>query len=618
MPATFLSRFSTLVLTLLLAAPAMAQAPSVDKVEPPNWWVGMQWDELQLMIYGENLGGLTASFEDPALTVTGVHTLESTSYGFVDFRVPADLEPGTYALNLRTAGGSVRVDYEIRTRAPLAGRNQGFSKDDVVYLITPDRFANGDRSNDSVDGLREEYDPTKPGMRHGGDLQGIIDHLDYLEDLGVTTLWLNPVLENNGRSSYHGYAATDLYKIDARFGSNADYRRFVDEAHARGLKVIFDHVNNHIGINHSWMSDLPAASWINGTAQTPGAHYKLAPTDPYADPHSAELLRGFWFVPGMPDLNQRDPFVATYRIQNTLWWLEFSGLDGIREDTYPYPDQAFMARWAKVLLEEFPDLNIVGEIWEDAPGYLAMFQAESKIKRDFETNLPSVMDFALMEAMRKYVRGEGTLKQIYTVFAQDFLYSDPDNILTFFDNHDVSRAIFEAKGHPLRVRQMLAVLLTSRGIPQLLYGTELGMMGGASHVELRADMPGGFPGDERSVFGAAGRTEEENAMFNFTRGLLHARRDNPALRQGALVHYPTDWRGDTYKYLRITDDQTILVLVNGLEMQRTIELSELAWRWPEEIRVRDLLTGREQTIRVADGYPIEDSGVRVLEVLPVR
>ncbi|NNE71272.1 MAG: hypothetical protein HKN29_13035, partial [Rhodothermales bacterium] len=394
--------------------------------------------------------------------------------------------------------------------------------------------------------------------------------------------------------------------------SNEDYRRFVEEAHARDIKVIFDHVNNHIGINHRWMSDLPAKSWINGTPELERSHYKLSPVDPYADPHTVELLKGFWFVPGMPDVNQRDPFVATYRIQNTLWWLEYTGLDGIREDTYPYPDQAFLNRWEAAIFEEYPDFNIVGEIWEGLPAYTAAYQAGSMLPGAVGTNLPTVMDFALMDAAREYISGDGRLMDVYNVIAQDFLYANPDLLLTFIDNHDVSRAIFEAKGEQFRVRQMLALILTTRGIPQLLYGTEHGMMGGASHVELRADMPGGFPGDERSVFTEEGRTEEENAMFNFVRALLQARQNHPALTEGWLTNYPPTWGREIYMYVRETEDQTILVILNGHESVRTVDLSELAWRFPEEISVRDLITGREETVTIQDGYPIEDLGVRVL------
>ena len=607
-------RLSLILALFLTAGPLHAQSPEIHKVEPPNWWVGMNLSQVQLMVYGSDLAGAQVTSADARLRIVGVHTLESPNYAFVDVLVPDDLPQGTYGFSLRTAVGEAAFEWEIRGRESPEGRHQGFSRDDVVYLITPDRFSDGDPSNNAIAGLSEEVDRSRHGARHGGDLQGLINHLDYLVDLGVTALWLNPVLENNGRNSYHGYAATDLYEVDARFGGNQAYREFVDEAHARGLKVIFDHVNNHIGINHAWMGDLPAASWINASPEAPRTHYKFAPVDPYADPYSADRLKGFWFVSGMPDVNQADPFVATYRIQNTLWLIEYFGLDGIREDTYPYPDQDFLNRWEAAILDQYPRFNIVGEIWEGVPGYLAAFQRGSTLPGAVGTNLPTVMDFALTDAMRAYITGEGALRDLYKVLTQDFLYPDPDNLMTFFDNHDMSRVILEAQGNPLRVRQMMAMLLTTRGIPQLLYGSEINMMGGASHVELRADMPGGFPGDSRSVFTREGRTEEENAMFDFTRALLHARKAHPALRQGRLVQYPPDYGKHIYSYLRLTENETILVMINGYESSQTIDLSEMAWRWPAEITLRDVVTGRVEAIRVSDGYPIESLGVRVMEV----
>jgi len=611
--------------------PAAGQPLSVDTIEPPNWWAGMGRPVVQLMVYGDALHGLEASFAAGGPQVTGVHTVASPSYAFITITIPHDLPPGDYPLTLRAGGRTTTRAYPILARAAPAGRFQGFDPSDTVYLITPDRFANGDPSNDHVDdeGLLAESDRTKPGMRHGGDLQGLIDHLDYLADLGVTALWLNPVLENSGRMSYHGYAATDLYRIDPRFGTNDDYRRFVDEAHRRGLKVIFDHVNNHIGVRHRWVDNPPTPTWFNGApGDPPPSHYKLAVTDPYAAATTVEDLQGFWFVAGMPDLNQRDPLLADYLIQNTLWWIEFSGLDGIREDTYPYADLGYLARWAETILAAYPRFNIVGEIWEGEPGYLAQFQTESYLPRNFETNLPAIMDFPLGDAFRAYLRGEGTLDGVYKVLAQDFLYTDPDNIMTMFDNHDMTRGIFEAGGDTQKVKQVLAMLLTMRGIPQLLYGTEINMMGGASHVELRADMPGGFPGDTRSVFTAAGRTAEENEVFDFTRTLLHLRKQHPALTHGYTIHYPPrflgrpPWREDVYRYFRMVDDESILVVVNGHDEAQQADLTELArWLTPEgsaSVQVKDLLTDETLQVDLAAGLPVPARGVRIVQVLQGR
>lgn len=592
------------------------QSVRLDKVEPPNWWSGMQWSEVQLMLYGDQLNGCTARFEDERLQVRAVHTLPNPHYAFVDVAIPDDLPDGTYTLIVENNGTEARHDFPIRQRKNDDIQHAGFGPKDVVYLLTPDRFANGDTENDNISGLGD-FDPTVAGKRHGGDLEGIIKQLDFLKDLGVTALWLNPILENNGPNSYHGYAATDLYRVDARFGSNDDYRRLVEEAHKRGLKVIFDHVNNHIGINHPWMSDLPSPDWVNGSREDhlKEKHYLLSITDPYAAPNSKELQKTFWFVDGMPDLNQRNPFLANYLIQNTIWWMEFTGLDGIREDTYPYPDQAFLADWAGAILKEYPSSNIVGEIWALQPTYIAQFQRESHLPRDFETNLPTVMDFPLGEALRAYLREEGRLRDVYDVLAQDFVYTDPDHLLTFIDNHDMTRAAYEAKGNTGRLKQALSILLTTRGIPQLLYGTEINMVGGESHVELRADYPGGFPGDERSAFTEAGRTDLENEVFSFLRQLLHLRQQHPALTEGKLVHYPMNWNNDVYKYLRLHEKGKILVLINGQNEAKEVDLSELEPILGSRIKVLNLLNSEELSLNLEEGIRMEKDGIFIFSIV---
>ena len=415
-----------------------SEAIRVDRVEPPNWWVGMKYNDIQLLLSGDGLHEVTAEFLDRRLSVTGVSPGLTSRHCFVDVSVPDDLPPGRYTLLVRRGDQSRQIEFPLYGRRGSLVEQQGFDASDVIYLITPDRFADGDPENNRAAGTLDEFDPSQPTMRHGGDLQGIIDHLGYLRDLGVTTLWLNPVLENRGVNSYHGYKTTDHYRIDPRFGSNATYRRFVAEAHRHGLKVIFDHVNNHIGLRHPWVSDPPAADWFNGSVDNHlrDKHYLLAITDPHADPAAERMLKTFWFVDKMPDLNLRNPRLARYRIQNTLWWIECSGLDGIREDTYPYADQSYLAEWARVIRQEYPRLNIVGEIWATKSSYIAHFQQRSILPRDFETNLPAVMDFPLMQAMRRFVAGEGKLQDVYAIYAQDFLFTDPDNLLVFLDNHD--------------------------------------------------------------------------------------------------------------------------------------------------------------------------------------
>ncbi len=598
-----------------------AQSPTISKVEPPNWWTGMKWNTVQLMLYGQDLAGITASTEQEGLQIKAVHTLPNSTYAFVDLEIAEDLEPGTYPIKVTGNGQSTIVNYSIQERADTEGRHQGYDEHDVIYLITPDRFANGDPSNDRVAGMRDELDRSKPGMRHGGDLKGIIDHLDYLDDLGVTTLWLNPVLENSGRGSYHGYAATDLYKIDARFGSNEDYKKLVEECHQRGMKVIFDHVNNHIGIEHEWMDNLPMKDWVNGSKDNylTDRHYKYSIFDPNDDGSSAQKLRDFWFSRYMPDMNQRNPYVANYLTQNMIWWIEYTGLDGVREDTYPYPDQHFLADWNKALLEEYPNLNIVGEIWNPDPVACAIFQTGSPLSGQlgYDTYLPCVMDFPMSDVIRDYLRGE-RLEPLYYVFAQDFLYGDPRNVLTFLDNHDMPRAIFETAGKDWqsknqKIKQALTILMTTRGIPQILYATEINMKGGASHVELRADFPGGWKEDTRSAFTAEGRTEEENDLFNFTRKLLNLRKEHKELVDGRFIQYSPTYQRNIYKYLKLGNENRYLMIVNGHEEAQEVDLSDLAPYLKDVSSFKDLLSDRRVVLDQDDKVKMEGLGVYILQ-----
>jgi len=581
----------TILATAFCLKPALAQPLSVEKIEPPNWWVGMNNNSVQLILYGKNLQNIRAEFNSPKLKVSEVHTLANPDYAFVDIEIGEDLSPATYALTIRSDQGTAEIEFPILSRNTDKHRHAGFGPQDVVYLITPDRFANGNPFNDRVEDRFNEFDPRNPSKRHGGDLKGIIDRLDYLKDLGVTALWLNPVLENNGKLSYHGYQTTDHYRIDPRFGSNDDYRRLVTEAHKRGLKVIFDHINNHIGINHPWVKNLPADDWLNGSVENhlSNKHYISSAIDIHADDKTREMLRTFWFVDEMPDLNQKNPFLAKYLIQNTLWWIEFSGLDGIREDTYPYPDPAFLSEWERAILTEYPNFNIVGEIWAKSSAFISRFQKSMAFPKEFETNLPAVMDFPLMIAYRDFIQGKGTLKDIYEVFSEDFLYADTDNLMTFIDNHDTARAFYIAEGKSVRVKLCLAILLTSRGIPQLLYGTEIGMLGGERHVDLRADFPGGFVGDKRNAFIEAGRTKKENEIFDYLSRLLHLRKQHPALSIGKMIHMvPKD---GVYMYLKQYKEERILVIVNGNERQQRIDLNEVG-HWFNGVKsLQNLISG---------------------------
>lgn len=611
-----------IAVALLVSSSVAGNELRLDKIEPPNWWANMHFRKVQLMLYGEGLTDFKASFNDARIRVTSIDHAQNANYAFINVELAEDLPPGEYVLRLSKldpAEVSIETKYSILARERTANRHQGFGPDDTVYLITPDRFANGDRSNDRAEGVLDEYDPTNDRMRHGGDLQGVIDHLDYLQDLGITAIWLNPVLENRGINSYHGYKATDLYKIDPRFGSNDLYRQFVRAAHDRGIKVIFDHVANHVGLLHPWIKNLPTKTWLNGSVEQhlSNKHYLLSLTDPHSDPQSQKELKTFWFVDKMPDLNQRDPHLAKYLIQNSIWWIEFSGLDGIREDTYPYADQAFLADWAQAIRTEYPRFNIVGEIWATKSAYIAHFQDKTILPRNFETNLPAVMDFPLMQSFRGFLKGTGKLRDIYDTYAQDFLFTDVDNLLVFADNHDTARMMFEADGDKDKVKLILTLLLTSRGIPQILYGTEIGMLGGQSHVELRADFPGGFPSHDRSAFTATGRTPFENEMHTHVKKLLHLRKNHRAISRGKMIHYAPTWSNDVYRVLHTHDDERILVLANGHDQQRKVELTDLSHHWKNKSgkrQLRDLLTG--EIVELNSGVTLSPFASRVFEATP--
>lgn len=621
-------RFLTLFLAFFLVAMPQLRAEEqdettpirVDRVEPPNWWVGMKHNRVQLMLHGVFPKDTTVTCDQPGVDVTGVHTVDNDHYLFVDIDIASDAEPASYRLEFKRrdisetqSERSAIVEFPIHQRESLKGKHQGFTTRDTIYLITPDRFSNGDPSNDRVAGILDDFDPSEDGKRHGGDLQGIINHLDYLQDLGITAIWLNPVLENNGINSYHGYKATNLYRIDPRFGSNELYKQLVTEAHDHGIKVIFDHISNHIGIRHPWIDDLPSPDWLNGSVKNhlSDKHFMLSLTDPHADPRAREQLKTFWFVDRMPDLNQRNPFLARYLIQNSIWWIEFSGLDGIREDTYPYADQEFLGNWAKEIREEYPNFKIVGEIWATKPAYIAQFQERTIFPRDFETHLPAVMDFPLMEAYRGFLDGTKRLRDVHAVYSQDFLYTDISNLLVFLDNHDTPRALYQAEENLGRVKLALTAMMCARGIPQILYGTEIGMLGGASHIELRANFPGGFPGDKRSAFSPDGRTAQEEEIHHHIRRLLRLRRDFPAITDGAMTHYAPSWHKDVYCFIRTLDDERILVVANGLDEAQTIDLREMLGG---DVMLRDLMRSDSKTRIQVNAISLEPLEARVFEL----
>jgi glycosidase len=572
-----------------------AQNLSITKVEPPNWWAGMKLNKIQLMIYGKDLTNTNAAFDDNQVKVIGVHNAESPSYLFVDIEIPSDIKPGSYKLTLKKSGAEKVVDFPIFARQSEAGKYQGFNNEDVLYLIMPDRFADGDVSNNKINGMPDECDAQNPIARHGGDIQGIIDHLDYLKNLNITTLWVCPVLENNTDVHYYGYAgysATDLYKVDARLGTNNLYKELVDDVHAKGMKIILDHVSNHISISHPWMSDLPFADWINGTVQQhlSTRHDKLAFADIHRDSSTIINTTKGWFTNYLPDLNQANPYVSNYLVENTIWWIESTGLDGIREDTYPYSDQIFLSNWAKTILVEYPKLNIVGEVWTGDAVFLSSFQKGNYYPRQFDSNLPAVTDFSTYDTYTAFLRGKASLQNIYEDYAKDFIYGNPQNLVTFMDNHDVGRAMMQAGGDVKKFEMAVTMLLTSRGIPELFYGTEIGMMGGNDDGTVRSNFPGGFAGDKHNAFTKEGRTKSEDIIYDYLSTLLNLRKEHKALSEGKLIQYPPV--DNVFVYFKNYDTDRVMVVMNNNPNEKETDLSRFTDQLKDVKRIKDLETGK--------------------------
>jgi neopullulanase len=593
-------------------------AGQITRLDPPNWWVGMKYDTVQLMLYGNDFAGLKVISDSPSLEILNVYVPENQQYGFVDIYISPNTKPGKYPLQINTSNNQPeKIDFQLNNRSSANKRYAGFDCSDIIYLITPDRFVNGDPDNDYNADMIEEHAGDRAEMlrRSGGDIDGIVSKLDYIKDLGFTAIWINPLTENNMPISYHGYGVTDLYRIDPRFGKNQSYYYLVNEAHKRDIKIIMDHVSNHIGIYHPWMQLLPESSWINGTVQNhkQNHHYKSALFDPHADSLDIDNVMNAWFVDEMPDLNQKNEQVAKYLIQNTIWWIESAGVDGIREDTYPYADPAYLAEWADVVLREYPDFNIVGEVWIQDPVFLAPFQAKSKISNGFNTKLPSVTDFGLFEAFGRVFNRDGNISEFYSFLAKDLLYPDANNLVTFIDNHDVMRLMDLVHNDVDRYVMALKMLLTMRGIPQIYYGTEIGLPGGKYHAEIRRNFPGGFPGDIRNAFSEEGRTDQENYIFAKLKALLQIRRRNQALTCGSMTHLSP--QNNFYVYIREHMNNKLLMIANNDDSERYYNLKGVSHHFKGCKKLRNVELNIEFDISATSELMVPANDVLILELI---
>ncbi|NLR94109.1 glycoside hydrolase family 13 protein [Flammeovirga agarivorans] len=555
---------------------------AIEKIEPPFWWKGMKNSSLQIMIYGRNIANTSPSIEESNVLLSKIEKLDNPNYLLLYLDLSHHRLPDTFLISFSKNGKQVdQKEYHLKDRQEEQCKNVGFNTSDVVYLIMPDRFSNGDPSIDNVDGMKEKVNRNAPFGRHGGDLKGIRNHLDYFVDLGVTALWLNPIQENNAQKySYHGYGITDFYKVDPRLGTNQGYKSLVSLCHQLGLKVIMDLVFNHIGIDHWWMSDLPSLDWLNhqyywdeGQKDSSffGTNYQVTKQhDPYTSDEDFKANVEGWFTKDMPDLNQNNPFLAEYLIQNSIWWIEFSGINGIRMDTFGYAFKAFTSTWTKAILEEYPNFNIVGEVLVRETPVVAYFAGGAKNFDGYDSSLPSVTDMPLtFMANESFAKGDSKsewdtpMRRLANHLAQDHLFKNPYNLMTCLDNHDVNRVMSNLKD-PKRVQLALTFLLTTRGIPQIYYGTELLFEGLESdHSSLRLDFPGGWKGDKRSAFTKEGRTKSEEEMFSYIKRILHWRKTCQVIHNGRLVHFIPE--NDVYVYFRAFKDDTVMVLLNNNE-----------------------------------------------------
>ena len=630
-----------LLVTAILMANVLTMSAAkkavVTNIEPTDWYVGMKNPQVQLMVYGPGIRDVENVTTDyPGVVIDSLVRLDSPNYLLIYMNL-RDAQPGTMTLNF----GKTKVPYQLKAREKKGEERLGFTNADVLYMLMPDRFAQGAGHNPQIKGMRQyKEDRTKPSLRHGGDLNGIREHLDYFKELGVTALWFTPVLENdspdqeNGFSTYHGYATTNYYKVDPRFGTNEEYKLLCDEAHAKGLKIVMDMIFNHSGFEHPWTKDMPSKDWLNTpewlnerqrvgdgtsgmensgrdpitgfTANSDGSEpaksaylqtsYKLTPVvDPYASKIDLKETVEGWFVPSMPDLNQHNPHLMRYLIQNSFWWIETVGIDGIRMDTYPYAYADAMGQWMKELNEEYPNFNTVGETWNTEPAYTAAWQKDSKLS-PFNSHLKTVMDFSFYDKINQ-AKNEETdsfwegLNRLYNSFVYDYLYPNPSSVMAFLENHDTDRFLGNGRD-TLALKQALALLLTVNRIPQLYYGTEV-LMNGTKEItdgNVRCDFPGGFPGDAHNAFTKEGRTKAEQSMFAWTSRLLHWRQGNEVITKGSQTQFiPV---GGIYVVARQYQGRTVLTVLNGTTKPATMDVARYQEVIGNTTKAKDILTGR--------------------------
>lgn len=611
--------FALMALLALFGLQHTVSAAIIKKVAPTFWWADMKNPELQILLYGDNISSSDVSISSKDILLKDVVKQENPNY-LILYMDLSEATPQTFHITLKQGKKQTVVPYEIKQRKADASNVEGFNSGDVLYLIMPDRFANGNPSNDVVPEMLEaKVDRNDPFARHGGDLAGIENNLDYLSNLGVTAIWLNPIQENNMKEgSHHGYAITDYYQVDRRLGSNEEFCKLVEQAHSKGMKVVMDMIFNHCGSENYLFKDMPSKDWFNFKGNYTQTSYKTASVqDIHASDYERKIAVDGWFTESMPDLNQRNRHVARYLIQSSIWWIEYAGINGIRQDTHPYADFDMMSEWCKAVTDEYPDFNIVGETWLNSNVLVSFWQKDSRLAAPRNSNLRTVMDFPLMEQMNKAFDEEttdwnGGLYRLYDYLTQDLVYADPMNLLVFLDNHDTSRFYLNEKATQNidRYKQALVFLLTTRGIPQIYYGTEILMAADKANGDglLRCDFPGGWKNDSRNCFNEANRTPQQNEAFTYMQKLLQWRKGNEIIAKGRLKHFAPN-KG-IYVYERKYGNKSITVLMNGTDKTQTINLTPYKEVLPTT-SAHDVLT--DKSIDLSKNLTLPGRGMLVLE-----
>lgn len=598
----------------------------IQKVEPAFWWKGMKNPELQILLYGKDIAKNEIELSD-GVQIKDIQKVENPNYLFVTVNTN-EINVPKFKINLKSGKKNISsYTYELKSRNPNSADRASFTSKDVMYLIMPDRFANGNENNDSSKNLTEKADRTLPNGRHGGDLRGIINNLDYIQNLGATAVWLTPVNEDNEKVySYHGYAQTDLYKIDERYGTNEEYRELSRELNKRKMMLVMDYVTNHWGVSHWMIKDLPTKDWIHwfddGQNGFKRSNYKTTTQfDTNAADIDKKLALDGWFDTTMPDINQSNPLVLKYLIQNSIWWIEYAELGGFRVDTYPYNDKEAMAKWAKAITDEYPKFNIVGETWVYTSGQISAWQKNSKTGEaaNYNSNLPSVMDFMLYgdlpKALKEKEGWDTGLIKLYNVFTSDFLYPDINNVMVFFENHDTERwnEIFNA--NPESYKMALALISTVRGIPQIYYGSEIGMRGDKNKggdADIRRDFPGGWKTDAQNAFNTSSQTKEQKEFYDFTQKILNWRKGKEVIHSGKTKNYIP--QNNVFVYFRYNQKESVMVVLNNNENQTDIELSRFAESLQKYSSGTDVISGKTYNLDSSNKLTIPAKTALVLDL----